>query len=157
VSAGKGDRSGGKGDRSGGTGLFNLRAVGAGAALALAVAVPTIVVSSLVGIDSESNLVFVAFLIYLAGQALGGWQAARRQPDAPLSNGAMAALVAYVGIGLVASIIRVGRGESLDPESLILNAFLAASAGIFGGMVAMRRQPPVGRTPRDERRSRGKG
>ncbi len=149
--------SAGEANRSGGTGLFNLRAVGAGAALALAVAVPTIVVSSLVGIDSESNLVFVAFLVYLAGQALGGWHAARRQPDAPLSNGAMAALVAYLAIGLVASIIRVGRGETLDPESLILNTFLAASAGIFGGLVAMWRQPPVGRTPTQERPGRRKG
>jgi len=147
----------GKGDRPVGTGLFNLRAVGVGAALALAVAVPTIVVSSLVGIDSESNLVFFAFLVYLGGQALGGWQAARRQPDAPLSNGAMAALVAYLAIGLVASIIRVRRGESLDPESLILNAFLAASAGIFGGLVAMWRQPRVGGTPSEERPSRRKG
>ncbi len=138
------------------TGLFNVRAVASGAALALAVAVPTIVVSSLVGIDSESNMVFVAFLIYLAGQALGGWQAARRQPDAPLSNGAMAALAAYVAIGLVASIIRVGRGEGLDPESLILNAFLAASAGIFGGLVAMWRRPAVGGTPPDGRPGRSR-
>ncbi|MDQ6797473.1 MAG: hypothetical protein M3011_05515, partial [Actinomycetota bacterium] len=104
-----------------------------------------------------SNLVFVAFLVYLVGQGLGGWQAARRQPDAPLSNGALAALVAYLAIGLVASVVRVGRGESLDPESLILNAFLAASAGIFGALIAMWRQPPVGRTPAQERPGRGKG
>jgi len=143
-----------KGPRPGTAGLFNLRAVAAGAALAMAVAVPTIVVSSLAGIDSESDLVFVAFLVYLVGQGLGGWQAARRQPDAPLSNGALAAVVAYVAIGLVASIIRVGRGEGLDPESLILNAFLAASAGIFGGMVAMRRKPAAGDGPTDGRPGR---
>jgi hypothetical protein len=128
-------------DRPGTTGLFDWRAVGAGAAVALAVAVPTIVVSSLVGVDSGSNLVFVAFLLYLAGQALGGWWAGRRQPDAPLSNGALAALVAYAAIGIVASAIRMGRGEGLDPESLILNAFLAASAGIFGGLLAAWRHP----------------
>ncbi len=129
-------------DRPAATGLFDGRAVAAGAGVALAVAVPTIVVSSLVGIDSESDLVFIAFLVYLVGQGLGGWQAARRQPDAPLSNGAMAALAAYVAIGVVASIIRITRGDRLDPESLILNAFLAASAGIFGGLVAAWRRPP---------------
>jgi len=137
--------------QAGTTGLFNGRAVAAGAVLALAVAVPTIVVSSLVGIDSESNMVFVAFLIYLAGQAIGGWQAARRQPDAPLSNGAMAPLTAYVAIGVVVSIIRIQRGRTLDPESLILNAFLAASAGIFGGLIAMWRRPSVGGPPPDAR------
>ncbi len=134
-------------DRPAPTGLFDGRAVAAGAGVALAVAVPTIVVSSLAGIDSESDLVFVAFLIYLVGQGLGGWQAARRQPDAPLSNGAMAALAAYVAIGVVASIIRITRGDRLDPESLILNAFLAASAGIFGGLIAAWRRPPDARKP----------
>ncbi len=143
-----------EGGRSDTTGLFNARAVATGAALALAVAVPTIVASSLAGIDSESNLVFVAFLVYLAGQTLGGWLAARRRPDAPLSNGALAALVAYLAIGVVASSIRMGRGESLDPESLILNAFLAASAGIFGGLIATWRRTPDDDVPGPRRDGR---
>ncbi len=133
------------------TGLFNWRAVATGAAVALAVAVPTIVVSSLIGMNSESDLVFVAFLVYLAGQGLGGWQAARQQPDAPFSNGAMAALAAYLVIGVVASIIRITRGDTLDPESLILNAFLAATAGIFGGLIAAWRRPPDAGKPGDGR------
>jgi len=139
---------------TGGGRLFNWRAVGAGAALALAVAVPTIVVASVAGIGSNSNLVFIPFLVYLAGQALGGWQAGRREPDAPLSNGAVAALVAVVLIEVVASAIRLGRGERLDPESLILNAFLAASAGIFGGLLASRRPPPATDVPSEKRSGR---
>jgi len=123
-------------------GLFNWRAVAVGAALALAVAVPTIVVSSLVGVDSESNLVFVLYLVYLAGQTVGGWMAARRQPDAPLSNGAMAALVAYAVLIGAASIIRVVRGDSLNTVSLVVNTFLAVSAGILGGLIAIWRRPP---------------
>ncbi len=136
------------------TGLLNWRAVATGAGVALAVAVPTIVVSSLIGIDSESDLVFVAFLVYLVGQGLGGWYAARRQPDAPFSNGAMAALAAYVAIGVVASIIRITRGDALDPESLILNAFLAATAGIFGGLIAAWRRPADAGKPGDGRPGR---
>lgn len=128
-------------------GLFNGRAIAIGAAVALVVAVPTIVVASVAGIDADSNAVFIAFLVYLAGEALGGWQAARREPDAPLSNGAAAAVVAYILIAVVASIIRSSRGVSLDPVSLILNAFLAASAGIFGGMVTLWRRRPEGDSP----------
>jgi len=132
----------GHGDHPGRAGLFDWRAVALGAGVALAVAVPVIVASSVIGIDEQSNAIFAAFLLYLAGQSAGGWLAARRQPDAPLGNGAMAAIAAYAVLALVASVIRIVRGESLDPQSLILNAFLAASAGILGGVIAMGKRSP---------------
>jgi len=131
--------AGGEGTR--GTGLFDGPAIATGAALALAIAAPVIVASSVIGIDDESNTVFVAFPLYLAGQTLGGWLAARRRPDAPLANGAMASICAYVVLGLVASVLRVVRGESLDPWSLTLNFFLAASAGLLGGVIATWKRP----------------
>jgi hypothetical protein len=121
--------------------LVDRRAVGLGALVALAVAVPTIVISSLVGVGSRSNAVFVPFLIYLAGQALGGWRAGRLRPDAPLSNGALASLAAYAAIGVVASVIRATHDRPLDPVSIVFNAFLAASAGILGGLLATWRRP----------------
>jgi putative membrane protein (TIGR04086 family) len=116
-------------------GLVNWQAVVAGAGLALAVAVPTIVVTTLVGIGADSDRVFIPYLIYLAGQTAGGWWAARRRPDAPLTNGALAALVAYVVLIVVASTIRVVRGDGLNPVSLVVNTFLATCAGIFGGLI----------------------
>ena len=137
------------GGRSGPRGLFDWTAVATGAALALAVAVPVIVVSSVIGIDDESNTVFPVFFLYLVGQTLGGWLAARRQPAAPLSNGAMASITAYVFVIGVASIIRITRGESLDWDSLILNAFLAASAGLLGGVIATWKRPPTTDSPPD--------
>ncbi|MGI8776651.1 MAG: hypothetical protein ACR2LJ_04540 [Acidimicrobiales bacterium] len=139
-------------DRTAATrGLFHWHAVAAGAALSLAVAVPTIVVSSLVGTGPESNAVFIPYLVYLGGQTFGGWWAGRRQPDAPLSNGALAALVAYAVLIVVASTIRMVRGDGLNPVSLIVNTFLAASAGIFGGLIATWRASPGAATPGDSR------
>ncbi|MGI9021879.1 MAG: DUF3792 family protein [Acidimicrobiales bacterium] len=138
-----------RGDRPARPGLFDWNAIGVGAALALAVAVPVIVTSSVVGIDVDSNMIFVAFLLYLAGQTLGGWLAGRRCPDAPLANGAMAAIAAYAVLGVVATVIRVARGEPLDPGSLILNAFLAASAGLLGGLIATWRRPSASDAPPD--------
>jgi len=129
-------------------GLIDLPAVIAGAGLGLAVAVPTIVGSSLIGIDSTSNAVFVAFLVYLAGLTLGGRLAARRCPDAPLSNGAMAAIVAYLTIAVIVSILRLATSRALDPASLILNFFLAASAGILGGLIVTWRRPGADQTDR---------
>jgi len=129
------------GDVDGGGGLIDSRAVAAGCTLALAIAVPTIVVSSLVGIDSTSDAVFVAFLVYLGGLVVGGRRAGQRRPDAPLSNGAVAALAAYAAIAVVVSIVRIVSGRALDPASLLLNAFLAATAGIGGGLIATWRRP----------------
>lgn len=127
--------------RNVGRGLIEGRAVAAGLVVALAIAVPTIVISSVLGVGTRSNMVFVPFLIYLVGLGIGGWWAARRQPDAPLSNGAVTAIAAYALIAVVASVIRAVSGRPLDAVSLVFNAFLAASAGIFGGLVATWRTP----------------
>ena len=122
-------------------GLIDWRAVATGAAVALAIAVPVIVASSVIGIDDESSVIFLVFLLYLGGQTAGGWTAARRRLDAPLSNGATAAICAYTLLAAVSSVIRIAQGDDLDPVSLILNAFLAASAGLLGGLIATWNRP----------------
>ena len=129
------------------TSLLDGRAVLAGALVGLIVAVPTIVLSSLADVDPRSNAVFIPFLVYLAGLVAGGWRAGRLGPEAPLSNGGVAALAAYAAVAVVASIIRVTSDRSLDVVSLASNAFLAASAGILGGLIAGWRRPPRA-TPR---------
>ena len=147
----------GNGDGPTGARLIDGRAVATGAAVALAIAVPVIVASSMIGIDDDSNVIFLAFLLYLAGQTVGGWVAARSRLEAPLSNGATASICAYALLGGVASVIRIVRGEDLDPGSLILNAFLAASAGLLGGLIATWKRPSAADKPPDpgtpERRS----
>ena len=120
------------------TSLLDGRAVVGGAIVGLAVAVPTIVVASVVDADADSNVVFLPFLIYLAGLVAGGWRAGRLRPDAPLSNGGVAAIATYAVLAVVASVIRVASDRSLDVVSLAFNAFLAGSAGILGGLIATR-------------------
>ena len=134
------------------TNLLDARAVATGAVVALLVAVPTIVISSVADVDAGSNAVFVPFLVYLAGLVAGGWRAGRLQPDAPLSNGGVAALAAYAALAVVASIIRVASDRSLDVVSLAFNGFLAGSAGILGGLIAGWRRP-AGSVPDPNRRS----
>jgi hypothetical protein len=64
--------------------------------------------------------------------------AGRRQPLSPLTHGALAALAAYVVLIVVITIIRLALGrEVADPVSLLFNALMAASAGIFGGYLAI--------------------
>ncbi len=120
--------------------LLDGRAVVGGAIVGLAVAVPTIVIASVVDVDADSNAVFLPFLVYLAGLVAGGWRAGRLRPDAPLSNGGVAAIATYAVLAVVASVIRVASDRSLDVVSLAFNTFLAGSAGILGGLIATRRR-----------------
>jgi hypothetical protein len=133
------------------TSLLDGRAVAAGAIVGLVVAVPTIVLSSVADVDPRSNAVFLPFLVYLAGLVAGGWRAGRRQPDAPLSNGGVAALAAYAVLAVAASVIRVVSDRSLDVVSLAFNALLAGSAGILGGLIASWRRPVETASDRDRR------
>ncbi len=122
-----------------GLGLIDGRAVVEGAGVALAVAVPTVVAGAVLDPDVESNVVLVLYGLVLLGFVLGGLWAARNRRDAPLSNGACAALAAYTSIAVVASIIRVVRGDPPDAVPLLFNAFMAATCGILGGIIGGRR------------------
>lgn len=115
-------------------------AVVAGAGLGAAVAAVAIAlaqgIKSLTGADANLAL----YLVLLAGLVLGGRAAARRQPTAPLTHGALAALAAYVALIVVITAIRLALGrEVADPVSLVFNGLMAASAGILGGYLAARR------------------
>ena len=133
------------------TSLLDGRAVLAGAVVGLGVAVPTIVLSSVADVDPRSNAVFIPFLVYLAGLVAGGWRAGRLRPDAPLSNGGVAAIAAYALLAVAASVIRVVSDRALDVVSLAFNAFLAGSAGILGGLIAGWRRPAEAAPDRDRR------
>lgn len=120
-------------------------AVLAGAALAAGVAAAAVVVAqgikSLTGTDANLLL----YLVLLGGLAAGGRVAGRRQPSAPLTHGALAALAAYVALIAVITVIRLALGrEVADPVALVFNGLMAASAGILGGYLAVRREAASG-------------
>jgi uncharacterized membrane protein YhhN len=133
------------------TSLLDARAVLAGAIVALVVAVPTVVITSVADPGPRSNVVFIPLLVYLAGLVAGGWRAGRLRPDAPLSNGGVAAIAAYAVLAIVGSVIRVVSDRSLDVVILAFNAFLAGSAGILGGLIASWRRPAETAADRDRR------
>jgi putative membrane protein (TIGR04086 family) len=111
-----------------------------GAALALAVAVVTMVavevVDAAVGLHRGSNWVFPFYAVVLGGLVAGGRLSARRRLDAPLLHGAAAALSAYAVIAVVGVLLRLVVDKEADPVALIFNGLMAASAGILGGLLA---------------------
>lgn len=118
------------------------RAVGAGALVALAVAVPVATVGSVL-LDDGSDAVFAFAVLSLAGFFAGGWVAGARRPLAPGRHGAAAALAGFAVAQAVAAVLQSARDEDLRPVAWVFNALLATSVGLLGGATAGRRRPPV--------------
>ncbi len=118
------------------TDLFLPRAVLGGALTALITAGMGLIGALAVGgvLDwSRGAKTLIASVFAIAGFVLGGFRAGLLQPPAPLSNGAAAAVVAYVPLGILQ---RVLSDTSLRVLNLVFASLLAASFGVFGGFVA---------------------
>lgn len=122
--------------------MIDRRSVVSGAGLALFVVAPVIALAALVGAGKDSNVNFFFYLPVVIGLVFGGWGAARLRPDAPLAHGSLAALGAYMLVAAIVTVIRLVDGRQLNVAGLVFNGFIAASAGIFGGLLASRRRAP---------------
>lgn len=126
------------------TSLVQRRAVARGAALALSVMVPTIVairvLDATVGIDEQSNALFLPYLGILAALVAGGRMAGRDQPEAGLVHGALAAGAAYLLIAVVGVVASVVAGDVPNVAALMFQAMLSMSAGLLGGLLSVRRR-----------------
>lgn len=112
-------------------------AVLAGARLAVIVAVPAIILGQALESAAGGNAVIALYLVILGGLCAGGRLAALRQPESPLTHGALAAMGAYVALVGAIVLIQLALGrEVADPVSLVFNGLMAASAGMFGGYLA---------------------
>lgn len=123
-------------------------AIGLGALVTLAVAVPVALLGQTldeVGIvDDDSMWVIPVFALILVGMVAGGHVAATRRPDAPLVNGAGAALCAYVVVQAIALVRLATSDETIFWAAIPFFALLTAAAGMAGGLIADHRA----RTPR---------
>ena len=126
-------------------GLVDWRAIGAGAAAAAGVVVPAALIGNLVADAPEgedpSNIVFVFFALVLVGFVFGGFVAARRTPDAPYTNAALAAVCAFLPLQLLALLVQQIGGDAEWGEletwvQLAFNASAAYGSGLLGGLVA---------------------
>lgn len=114
-------------------------AVVAGARLAVMVGAAAILLAQAVTSLTDSDANLPLYLVLLGGLGAGGRLAALRQPHAPLTHGALAALAAYLVLIVGVTVIRLALGKEVaDPISLVFNGLMAASAGMFGGYLAVR-------------------
>jgi predicted permease len=122
------------------------RTAGAGALLALAVALPpALVVRILKGNDAsgrESNLWVVTVLAIFAGFALGGNLAARRRPRMALEHAAAASALAFAGLAAYSVVRHLATGDGVGVKllvQLVLLGTITVSIGVLGGYAATRR------------------
>ncbi len=145
---------------------IDARAVGAGVAVASAIAVTTLIAFrvadaiSTSGISCRSNLNLLFYLPVLVSWVVGGRRAASRRPDAPFSHALLAALGAFAVLAVVrlaaGALVGPGRECEPGPAEYLFNAMVATSAGILGGLLALRRRDPLAPpTGSDRNRHRG--
>ena len=114
-----------------------------GAGVALAIAVP----AALLGqgltagdvIDADSGWLAPFVLAVLIGLGVGGAMAARSSETTPLRDGALAAVLAFAVLQVIAVARILIAGDDVAWLQLVFNALLSATAGALGAMVALRR------------------
>ncbi|MFP5577442.1 MAG: hypothetical protein ACLGIZ_04280 [Acidimicrobiia bacterium] len=120
--------------------LVHPRAVAVGAGVALAICVPAAILAQVLDeagtVDDDSSWLLVLFGVILVGMAAGGFVAANRRLDAPLSNGAVAALAAYLLVQTIGAIRLLASGDDVTWVAIPFFALLSAAAGMTGGLVA---------------------
>jgi len=118
------------------------KAVLVGALVALAIAVPPAVAAQVWsdrGTLEGSNLVLLLFALVLVAFGAGGWFAARRAAAAPLLNGAVAAVAAFVIVQGYGVVRRLADGDELRWLGMVVAGLLAASCGTVGAVLASMR------------------
>lgn len=120
--------------------LIHPPAVALGALVALAVAVPAAILAQTLdevgSVDDDSAWLVVLFVVILAAMVAGGWFAATRRPDAPLTNGALAALSAYVLVQTIGAVRLLLAGDRVTWAAIPFFALLSAASGMTGGLLA---------------------
>jgi hypothetical protein len=114
-----------------------------GASVAICICLPAaLAAQALVDVpegDDPPATVFLFFALVLAGFAVGGWWAARSAPAAPYSNGAVAALAAFLVIQGIALVVRAVGGEGTNIVAIVFNGLVAYGAGLLGAAIWSRR------------------
>ena len=112
------------------------------AAYGLLIGIPaTLANSALSGDDGSSDgLLALSFVAVLLAFLVAGIAAGRQAATEPTRHGAVAGLVAYVPVELLAILGRVDRGAPIRVAGIVLLALLGAWIGSLGALLGARRR-----------------
>lgn len=112
-----------------------------GIALAIVICLPIALVGEIVAgsdEDDPSRWAFALYFAVLVGFVAGGYVAARAARDYPYTNGALAALAAFVVIQGIAIVIRLVGDEPIRYVAVVFNGLLAYGCGLTGALAGAR-------------------
>ena len=124
--------------------IVDARALVRGAIAGLAVIVPVSLAVEILERNVDdlegSGWMFIPFVAVLVAYVHAGRLAGAAAPDAPLSHGALAALIAFAGWLLVRVAVPLVQGDDLGfgPRAIVTNAMFAAAFGLLGGALGTR-------------------
>jgi hypothetical protein len=119
---------------------LDLEAVLKGMAISIVVCLPLALASQAIA-DSDGDPSRWAFALYLGvllGFALGGFVTGRTARDLPYTNGAVAALTAYVVIQGVGIVVRLVGGHPVHVAAAVFNGLIAYGCGLTGALAGAR-------------------
>ena len=117
---------------------LDLAAVGRGALAGAVIVIPAGVAQTFTADDSSlRGLLLVAILV---GLGWAGAVAGRATEAEPLKHGALAAAVTYLVVQGAGSLVRVARGETVHPLTIVFMALLSACCGLLGAELGRRRR-----------------
>lgn len=88
--------------------------------------------------DDPSRWAFLLFFGVLLGFVLGGYVTARSTHDYPYTNGAIAALAAYLVIQGVAIVVRLVGDDPVRVVAVVFNGLVAYGCGLTGALIGAR-------------------
>ena len=113
-----------------------------GAATGLLLAMPAAFASSVLSAQTPKPraAINISFLIVMIGFGLAGWLAGREAPSQVAKHGALAALVAFIPVEVVAVLGRLDRGAPVGIGAIVIIGLFAACMGTIGSRIGARKR-----------------
>lgn len=118
--------------------LVDARAVGRGAAVGAALALPAAIIQNLVPSDSSVRSLMLAAIVLAL--AWCGWVAAKAAGHDVVLHGGLAALAAYVIVQVIGVVLRFARGDAVHLVAIVFTALLSTTCGMIGAHLGLRRE-----------------
>lgn len=115
---------------------IDLPALLKGAAMTVAISLPTAVLGGIVEDDTAQGVILVAILL---GFAAGGFVAGRTAAENPYSTGALAAFAGSSVVQLVAIVVGIVEGSGVPFGPIVFYALVSYGCGLTGAVAGARR------------------
>ncbi len=116
--------------------MIDWKTVASSTLAGLMVVVPATIVVQFLPDDIHGSVRFLFFGVIIFGFLAAGYGAGRQERSTPMIHGALAGGATYACVQLVGLVLRLARGETVNPFAYLFLALLAATTGVLGALFA---------------------